>query len=380
MPDLVSQVQIDQCAQKAETHAPIPRFRILFLFLLTCLMLACQNEPVEKIVQAFEPTATPTQTPTETVTPTWTPSPEPTSTPTPEPDDLGSETNPLIMSFVSAKMDPKAGSAAEQVAKAISDLSGLTVKSELSPNYDWTLQGMSQNAVHITWLPPLTYVYAQQQGYADTLLLTEQFGLYQYGVQFLVNPASKFKIYYDIQKSKSTADAAVALQQFKNKKPCWVDETSASGFVFPFGLLKTVNVQSPEGIFMKSHAAIIRALYVGGICDFGVTYALFGDPRTASDIQKSIPDVMEKVIVVWASDEVIPNLNLAVHPSLTAEIREKITTAFLEFIKEQTGPTLLTEANTTQIDNLKPASNSDYDVLRQAAQASGIDLQTTIGK
>jgi hypothetical protein len=37
-------------------------------------------------------------------------------------------------------------------------------------------------------------------------------------------------------------------------------------------------------VFTYNYNAIIRALYIQGICDFGVTYALTGDPLTSSDI------------------------------------------------------------------------------------------------
>jgi phosphonate transport system substrate-binding protein len=355
------------------------RIHLVLIGLLMCLLLACQSSQVDKILNSFESTPTPTVTSTYTPVPTFTPTLEPSITPTAEPDDLGSETNPLVISFVSEKMDPASKSAADQIALTISEASGLSIISELSPSYEWTLKGMSEKAVHLAWLPPLTYLYASQIGVADALLLAEQFGVYSYGIQFLANPINKFKVYYDSEKNKSTADAAAALLQFKSKKPCWVDSTSASGYVYPFGLLKANKVDPPDGIFMNSHTAVIRSLYIGGICDYGVTYAISGDPRTASDIQKDLPNVMDKVVIIWASEEVIPNLNLAVDPSIPPKMREILSTALIEYCAGQEGLTMLATANSYKIDNLLPVSNREYDALLLAVQSSGIDLTTTIG-
>jgi ABC-type phosphate/phosphonate transport system substrate-binding protein len=59
-----------------------------------------------------------------------------------------------------------------------------------------------------------------------------------YGAQFLATHKGGFQSYYDTGSEKNTADADVALAQFADKKPCWSDETSASGYVIPLGFLK----------------------------------------------------------------------------------------------------------------------------------------------
>ena len=71
---------------------------------------------------------------------------------------------------------------------------------------------------------------------------------------------------------KIPQDAAVALAQFADKKPCWSDETSASGYVIPLGYLNANQIVTKPAAFVQGHPTVVRSLYATGICDFGATY------------------------------------------------------------------------------------------------------------
>ena len=54
---------------------------------------------------------------------------------------------------------------------------------------------------------------------------------------------AKYLSYFDPVEEANTAEAAVALAQFANKKPCWTDQLSPSGYVVPLGMLKQAGVR-----------------------------------------------------------------------------------------------------------------------------------------
>jgi len=121
-------------------------------------------------------------------------------------------------------------------------------------------------------------------------------------------------------------------------------------------------------------------LYVEGVCDFGATYATFGDPRTAASLLQELPDVMGKVIIIWQSDPVIPNLNVTVSTELPANLRQKVVESLINYVKTEEGKTVISAANSYDIEDLELVDDSTYDALRGYVEASEIPLRSLIGK
>jgi phosphonate transport system substrate-binding protein len=346
--------------------------RILLVLVLAAglsLMTGCEEE-------------TPTPTATVTLTPTQ---PLPTAVPpTPTPYPLGSLQNPIQVGVVNENSRGEQAATLtpsnDQLGGMLSEKSGYTIHIAPQNTYKDLLTALKEGKIQAAWLPPLTYLSASQQGIAQVGLVANHFGVYGYGTQFLANVADNFSVYYDPIKNQSTADAADALRQFAGKRPCWVDPTSASGYVLPKGIFANESIQTGAEVVTQDHTAVIRALYTRGICDFGATFAIIGDPRTASSIEKDMPDVMWKVIVIWQSPAVIPNLNFSFGKSLPQSMRSKISDALMDTARSKEGLAALSAVTGYEIDGLKPTQDSLYDDLALYVKASAIDLTTLIGK
>ena len=343
---------------------------LVFLVIFTAIG-TCQNSSSANSTPT--PAKSPTVNPTAAVTATTESQAETLEPP-------GTANNPLIISFFSQKLDPQVKVNGDKVAELLSQLTGYKIESEVSPTYDWTLKGMEDGAVHMAWLPPLTYIYANQQGFARVVLLTNHFGVYKYGTQFLVNASSGLKSYFDPVRNQDTGDALNALSQLREKQPCWVDPSSSSGYLLAAGLLKLNNIAVKDGIFLLSHTSVIRGLYIQGICDFGVTYAMAGDPRTAAAVLQDLPDALEKVTILWISDPVIPNYCLALLPSLPDGMQKKIAQGMQDLVKTEEGKAALTVANNYDIQDFKAATDADYDPLRKIVDTMGISLDSMLGR
>lgn len=316
-----------------------------------------------------------TVTPTLTVTATF----PPTLTPTPEP--LGTSSNPFVIGLVSETGDPQISAAAEELARQIAALGQVSVTGRVFQTYNQLLESMAGGEVHAAWLPPLTYLYASERDIADVILLTNQFGVYQYGTQFMANVDSGFTPYFDPISGLSSADAVTALEQFRGLRPCFVEPKSASGYILPAGLLQGNQINAQTAVLAQTHTAVVRALYIKGVCDFGATFSVSGDPRTASAVQGDLPDVMNRVLIIWRSDAVIPNLNLSLMSGLNEGNRQVLTRAFLELGKSPEGRALLSlSASNYQIDEVRAVNDEIYEPLRQAASALNLNLRESIGK
>lgn len=339
-------------------------------FCLVFLITACvNNSRIGETTQTV--TETQTAAPSEEITATETQ----TITPTPYPS--GTAQNPVIMGIVYTNEETQSP-AAQKFVQYLADNTNLVF--QLQP-YDTDIEllaAMDQGQVSLAWLQPVPYIYASDMGVASVALLSNHYGIFYYGSQFLVNVTDGFDLYYDPKFGRTTDNPAEALFQFSDKTPCMIDQKSLSGYVVPWGLAIDSNIPLEEPIFMKSHESVIRALYAGGICDFGVTYGISGDPRTASAIQRDLPDVMDKVVILWQSDPVIPTLNLSYGTALPREIQDSITTAVLNLMKLADGPEMISTMNNYSIEELSPVGEDAYDNLRYLIQSSGIDLESLL--
>ncbi len=340
---------------------------ILFAFLGTVMLSACKTAP----------TPTPT-TAAPTLTAEFTLTPLPTRTVTPQP--LGIDQNPLVFGIVSPDSDPKILAAAEEAAASVQKVTGYVIKAQAYFSYADLVSEMSLKHVQIAFLPPLTYLYANQLGFAEIGMLTNHFGVYQYASRYFANAASKFTSYYDPSSDRSTADAATALKQFQGMQPCWVDQASPSGYVLPLGMLHYNDIQAKEGAFLTSPVGVIRALYITGICDFGATFATTGDPRTSPAVDQDLTDVMNRVLVIYQTDPVIPTNNLSFHPMVNPEIREDLTYGFMDLVKDAQGQSTLSTAVSYEIVDLKVVNDTVYDSFRNLVDAAGVDLFKLIGR
>lgn len=338
-------------------------FILLFLFASLLSLSACGRSSPE-----------PTLTPTLQVTSI----PGPTRTPTPFP--LASQENPLVLGIVSESNDPKATAAADVIIAEITRITNFTVTPKIYASHTLLLADLQANKAHIVFLQPFTYILAKQKGLAQVVLVTNHFGVYQYGSQFLANVASKFTIFYDPAKDQNTVNPAAALKQFDGKRPCWVDPTSGAGYIAPLGMLANQGFKVKEGVMTQSFTSVIRALYVTGICDFGVTFATTGDPRTSSAVTADLTDVMNRIVVIYKIDPVIPNLNISIQSSLPKDMREDLTFAMQSLARTEKGKTALTTATAYEINDLKPVEDSFYEPLRTLLAKSGVSLDSLIGK
>jgi len=284
------------------------------------------------------------------------------------------------MGLVSPNQDPDAINSADVLAQEITTLSQINVRSFVYPDYQALLDALHEEEIQFAWLPPFTYLVAHNRGLGELSLLTNHFGVYQYGFQILAHVDSQFNVYYDPQANRNFADTQTALLQFQERQPCWVDPQSASGYVAPLGILAPLGVTLKPGVFAQSHTAVIRALYIKEVCDFGVTYTTYGDPRTAATILDDLPDTLTKIVVVWQSNPDIPNLALSFTPDVPPDLRLGISNALVNYAKTPEGQQTLTTANAYEIAGLKMFDDQVFDPLRTLVDASGIKLKDLIGK
>jgi phosphonate transport system substrate-binding protein len=230
----------------------------------------------------------------------------------------------------------------------------------------------SKNA-DIGVLSPVGYLLASGQGSVEAAFARDQAGKTFYGAQLIARSDAGFTPYFDPIKDENNADAAVALPQFNDKKPCWTDARSPSGYIVPLGFLSGAGVQTLPPAFLAGHPAVVRAVYAGGICDFGATYI---DARAYPGLQDEYPDVLKKVVVVWQIPPIIPYDTMVFVHGMDEDQRRSLIRAFVDIMTTTNGKAAI--QTLYGFDAMQVVQDSQYQDFRKAVEASGLDLSTLL--
>jgi phosphonate transport system substrate-binding protein len=269
--------------------------------------------------------------------------------------ELGTEDNPIVMSFVPSGDTQEIIASGDQLAEMITEKTGLVVQANVGTDFAAVREAMGAGQAQIGWLNTFNYVLANEKYGVDVGLVTQRFGLTYYTGQLNVR-----------------ADSGItSLEDLKGKVMCWVDPNSTSGYIIPRIMLQANGID-PDTDFANtveagSHNNVITAVY-NGDCDVGASY---DDAR--SSIEEDYPDVKD-VVVVLATTTEIPNDTVAFTKDFPAEMREEIVNALLEISASEEGQAAL--ENLYSIEALVAADDSFFDGFRADLSKAGIDIES----
>jgi len=199
------------------------------------------------------PTPTPTTPPTETPpldqTPIPTPTPRPSPTPTLPP--LGTVGNPITIGFIPPQND-LGSSAIDDFVNTLANETDYVIEAFFYPDFQALSDALLTGEIHLVWLKPFEYLYLNQEGTAEVMLMTNHLGVYAFGVQFMAHINRGFTPYFDPETNQSIGDSIDALQQFSGTRPCLIDPQSIPGNFVPLGLLANASTPTLAPVFTYS--------------------------------------------------------------------------------------------------------------------------------
>lgn len=273
--------------------------------------------------------------------------------PQPAEGELGSETNPIIWSFVPSGEMERVAAGADSVADLIFAETGLYVDTNVATEYAGVIEAMCSDPpkAHMASLATFSYVLAAGKGCAETELVSVRYGSPTYNGQIIAG-----------------ADTGITeLTDLAGKTFCRPDPLSTSGWIIPMLTMRAAGLDTDndmEVVDAGSHDAVASAVY-NGECDAGATFV---DART--QIEDDNPDVMEKVNVIAISAD-IPNDGVQYVPGMPRELRDALNSALLAIAATEEGVEALETAYSWTA--LEPHYDTFYDPFRQVLDASGIE-------
>ena len=276
----------------------------------------------------------------------------------------------LVMAFVPSGESQTILQTGNQVAHLLEVATGYRFESFVATSYAGVIEAMGAGRADIGWLNSFSYVIAHQKYGVEVRLVTVRFGLPYYRAEIIAQSASGIN----------------SLADLKGKRFAFVDPASTSGYLFPLAGLKKAGYDPAkffgQTVFAGSHNNVVLAVYQGR-AEAG---AVFEDARAS--VQKTLPDVMQKLKPVWTSDP-IPNDTVSFRKELPADVKDRVSTALLRFSQDPVGLEAL--KSLYEIEALADyqllvtkykvtASSLDafYDPVRDVARYAGINLEDLI--
>jgi len=290
-------------------------------------------------------------------------------TPLPPTGELGLAENPLILALPPSANSSEQINAARALAAQFTERTGYVVVVVVPDSYADLVDALEKGNAHIVLLDPLSYALAYQKDLVRAQYATVKDEKIAYGAQFLAPRKGGYTSYFNAETGENTADSSVALAQFNDKKPCWSEETSPSGYVIPLGLLNQAQVLTRSAAFVGGQPTVVRSLYVGGICDFGSTYI---DARKFPSLEDEMPDLLEQVLVIWRTPEIIPYEVLAFSTTMPQPMRELFSNLIPAILQTDAGNTAFqTVYGTVDVQAVNDGDFSDFHIL---VKESRVDL------
>jgi phosphonate transport system substrate-binding protein len=312
--------------------------------------------------------------------------------------EIGTEAHPIKVLFVPSVDANVIVSGGEIMAEALNEATGLHFTVSVPTSYAATIEEMCASPTDsIGFIPGLGYVLANQLCGVDVSFKAIRFGWDVYWAQILVPRDSEIQSLADLNGSKWA----------------YPDAGSTSGYLAILPLLQDNNVTAGETLEAGGHTGAVRAVY-NGEADFASTFFSpplkpegeepwqpGDDPDIPADLIESCalsddgsalmcgewrvldaraslreeaPDVIQQVRILDISPA-IPNDTLSFSPEFPAELRTQIEEALVAFAETEAWNESIGNQDFYGWTGLSPASDAEYDVVRQMIEISGLSLE-----
>ena len=271
----------------------------------------------------------------------------------------------LRVGFVPAEDAQQVIQNAQPIVEILHRRLGMDVQPFVATDYTGVVEALRVNKLDIAFLTPASYVLAKNEANVRVALKSERKGEAYYYAAIITRADSGIK----------------KLEDLRGKTFAFGDPLSTSANVFPRKMFHERGIDPARDfkqiLYSGGHDATVLAVLNGKV-DAGATYANSPDSNdTAWMRYLKNPEDVKKIRAI-AFSEPIPADNLVINGNLEEETARKVVEIFLELSRDAEGKKMLRDLY--QIDGLVPASDQDYDSVRQAFAVAGIQLKQALRK
>jgi phosphonate transport system substrate-binding protein len=277
----------------------------------------------------------------------------------------GSQGKLLRVGFVPSENVQQVAQNAQPIVEILQKKLGLEVQPFVATDYTGVVEALRANKLDVAFLSPASYVLAKNEANIQVLLKSQRKGSASYYAAIITHADSGIRTLGDL----------------RNRTFAFGDPLSTTGHVIPRKMLKEQGIDPAKDfknvIYSGGHDATVLAVLNRKV-DAGATFANFPDGKDAAWMQYLKDPEERKKIRAIAYSEPIPADNLVVNANLDTAIAKKIEAVFLDLSQDPAGRKMLRDLY--QIDGFVPATDKDYDPIREAFVVAGINLRDSLRK
>jgi len=222
------------------------------------------------------------------------------------------------------------------------EMAGKKAKTIIASDYEALINFIKKGLIDIGWFSPMAYVEAKSQSSIIPIATPK------------INGKASYNGYIFSRK-----DAGInTLGEIKGSSFAFVDELSASGYIYPKYLLNEAGIDLQYDLsqidFLGNHDNVINAV-LDSEFDAGATY------NEAWDRASSSGTPVNKLNIIKQTED-IPKDVIAAKPELDEEIIAQLQNSFIEVSKESSVQQSLKKTNIT---GFIKTEDSNFDVIRK---------------
>jgi phosphonate transport system substrate-binding protein len=271
----------------------------------------------------------------------------------------------LRVGFVPAEDAQQVIRNAQPLVEILQKKLGMEVQPFVATDYTGVVEALRVGKLDIAFLTPASYVLAKGEANVRVALKSERKGSPFYYAAIITRYDSGIK----------------SLEDLRGKVFAFGDPLSTSANVFPRKMFHDKGIDPVRDfkqiLYSGGHDATVLAVLNRKV-DAGATYANSTDGTdTAWARYLKNPEDVKKIRAI-AYSEAIPADNLVFSGNLEEGLGKRIEETFIELSRDPQGTKMLRDLY--QIDGFVPATDKDYDSVREAFAIAGIQLKDALKK
>jgi phosphonate transport system substrate-binding protein len=271
----------------------------------------------------------------------------------------------IRVGFVPAENAQQVMQNAQPIVELLRKQLGMEVQAFVATDYTGVVEALRVNKLDIAFLTPASYVLAKNEANVKVILKSERKGIPYYYAAIITRTDSGIK----------------TLDDLRGKTFAFGDSLSTTGNVVPRQMFKQRGIDPVRDfkqiLYSGGHDATVLAVFNRKV-DAGATYANSPDSQDTAWMRYLKNSEEVKRIRAIAFSEPIPADNLVISANLDEAIARKIEETFIQLSRDPEGKKMLRDLY--QIDGFVPASDKDYNSVRQAFVDAGIDVKEALQK
>src|SRR5262245_3711560 len=279
--------------------------------------------------------------------------------------DPDGRTKTLRVGFVPAEDAQQVMQNAQPIVEILRQRLGMEIQPLVATDYTGVVEALRVHKLDVAFLAPASYVLAKNEANIKVVLKSERKGIPSYYAAIITRADSSIK----------------SLDDLRGKTFAFGDSLSTTGHVFPRKMFKEHGIDPVRDfkqiLYSGGHDATVLSVLNRKV-DAGATYANSPDNQdTAWMRYLKDPEDVKKIRAI-AFSEPIPADNLVIRGNLDERIAKKIVEVFINLSHDPAGKKMLRDLY--QIDGFVPATDKDYDSVREAFAIAGIQLKDALKK